>query len=866
MARKKQGDDSQMNLLEARTSTAPCVPAIRKAVAAWRENGYPGATATTKTLLTHWFARDGHRMPGNRRFSYHYSQQEAIETLIYLYEAAKVRRQNTLIETFARPEDAAQLKNLLRYDDFPRYCLKMATGSGKTKVMSLALVWQYFNAILEDDKEYAKTFLLLAPNIIVYERLLTDFGDGRIFRTDPLIPKELSPRWNDFAVYARGDAERAHSDGALYVTNVQQLHRRTAGDSDADDENPAAIMLGPTPKMQKIETIDFVERITARQSHCFVMNDEAHHTHDEKLRWNEIIRELHEELDDCAVMQLDVTATPRHDKGTLFSWTIYDYPLKQAMIDNIVKRPVKGVAANFQEVPSAIASVKYQPYLVAGVERWREYREQLKPLNKKPLLFVMMNDTAEADDVADFLRTKYPAEFADDGDKKRLLNIHTDKSGEVSKKDLDAARKLAREADDDTNSINAIVSVLMLREGWDVQNVTVVVGLRPFNAKSNILPEQTIGRGLRLMFRGQNTGYTERVDIIGNKAFIQFVDALEKEENIALATFEIGKDKLKIETIRPDPEKADKDIRLPKLTPALTRKKTLAEEIEALNIAAMQCPVLPKKENDAAAQTFRYEGHDILTLQKIVEAEYTIPEPQTAQEVIGYYAKRIAQDVKLPSQFAHLVPKVREFLEKRAFGGLTDIDTPTMIKAISSNIAAYVTIKTFTAALRSVVLEEQTPVLESEGRALSETPPFPFSRETFAADKTIFNLVAPDNAFELQFARFLQDSPDVVRFAKLPSQFGFVIEYTDSATSLRYYEPDFVAVTNDGAQYIIETKGLEDIDVKFKDRAAVLWCENATLLTDNIWRFVKVPQKEFNGLNPDCLSDLLVTFGGAGLF
>src|SRR5207245_7412532 len=97
------------------------------------------------------------------------------------------------------------------------------------------------------------------------------------------------------------------------------------------------------------------------------------------------------------------------------------------------------------------------------------------------------------------------------------------------------------------NPVNAIVSVLMLREGWDVQNVTVVVGLRPYTAKANILSEQTIGRGLRLMFRDMPVGgYTERVDVIGNKAFLSFVDDLEKIEELTLETFEVGKDKLKI--------------------------------------------------------------------------------------------------------------------------------------------------------------------------------------------------------------------------------------------------------------------------------------------------------------------------------
>ena len=71
-------------------------------------------------------------------------------------------------------------------------------------------------------------------------------------------------------------------------------------------------------------------------------------------------------------------------------------------------------------------------------------------------------------------------------------------------------------------------------------------------------------------------------------------------------------------------------------------------------------------------RTFRYEGYDLITLQKLIERDYTIPAPQTAEEVIGYYARRIAQDVKLPSQFAALAPKVREFLETKAFGGPVD--------------------------------------------------------------------------------------------------------------------------------------------------------------------------------------------------
>lgn len=662
----------------------------------------------------------------------------------------------------------------------------------------------------------------------------------------------------------RGDAERAHSLGALYLTNIQQFYERPDNGND-DEPDIMTAVLGSKPPSQNLEIEDFDKRILARGGALMVINDEAHHTHDEESEWNRVIRRLHAGLlpspeagrgagGEGIVAQLDFTATPRYSKGALFTWTIFDYPLKQAIEDGIVKRPIKGIARGKLEASSTVTSTRYKAYLTAGVERWKEYVEQLKPLRKKPILFVMMNDTHEADDVGDYLQKKYPSEFGSN----KLLVIHTDTRGEITKKDLDKARKAAREVDDLESPINAIVSVLMLREGWDVQNVTVVVGLRPYTSKANILPEQTIGRGLRLMFRELASDYVERVDVIGNKAFIEFVEDLEREEEIAFGTFEVGKDKLVINTILPDPEKADRDILIPTLSPLLARKKTLAEEIASLDVMSFDAPTLPYKSTDEVAKTFKYEGYDLLTLQKLVERDYTLPEISTSQEAVSYYAKRIAQEVKLPSQFAALVPKVQEFLANKAFGQQVDLDDPATIQAINSNIAQYVTVQTFVKALRPLVVEEMEPQLLSEGRRLSETPPFPHSRQTLPARNTIFNMVAVGNEFELTFAKFLENASDVDRFAKLPEQFGFSIEYTDSNNNLRYYEPDFVAVTTEGNHYLIETKGREDVDVANKDRAARLWCENATRLTGTSWHYIKVPQKEYEKLAPTEFGEVTV--------
>ncbi|MEY2536998.1 MAG: type restriction enzyme [Verrucomicrobiota bacterium] len=854
MPRRKKEAGSQLSLLEAKVATAPCVPALRIAVKKWRDSGCRGVTATTSTLLNYWFQAD-HRLPSGQFFRYHDFQREAVETLIYLYEVAKIRRFKDLAQTYAASND---LSRLLQYDQFARYCVKMATGSGKTKVMSLAIAWHYFNAVNEGRDDFAKTFLILAPNVIVFERLRTDFEGGRIFRTDPIVPPQLEIFARELQCYMRGESERAGSLGAIYLSNIQQFYTRDGATSDEPDAMTA--VMGPKPPAQITESAEFTERIIERGEPILVVNDEAHHTHDEESEWNKTVRKLATDAAKGIVAQLDFTATPRHSKGQLFSWTVYDYPLKQAIIDNVVKRPLKGIASGIAEQRSDIASTRYQAYLAAGVERWKEYRDQLQPLKKKPLLFVMMNSTADADEVGDWLQRKYPAEFSGD----KLLIIHTDNTGEVSKKDVEKARELARQVDAEASPVNCVVSVLMLREGWDVQSVTVIVGLRPYTSKANILPEQTIGRGLRLMFRGMERGsYVEHVDVIGNKTFIEFVEQLEREEELKLETFEVGKEKVVIVTIAPDPAKNDKDISMPQLSPILTRKKSLSEEIASLDVMNFTAPVLPKKEQSKEAQDFRYEGYDFITLQKVVEREYKIPEPQTAEEVIGYYARRIAQDVKLPSQFASLVPKVRQFLEKKAFGEAVDLKSRAMVKAISSNVASYVTINTFVKALRSLVVEELKPELLDTGRKLSETVPFPWSRPTFSAKKCIFNLVPCDNEFEKEFAKFLEKAPDVERFSKLPQQFGFVIEYTDAAGNLRYYEPDFVAALSDGNRYIVETKGQEDVNVANKDRAAAIWCENASLLTGESWAYLKVKQSEYVKLQADTFADLTILAQGA---
>jgi type III restriction enzyme len=220
------------------------------------------------------------------------------------------------------------------------------------------------------------------------------------------------------------------------------------------------------------------------------------------------------------------------------------------------------------------------------------------------------------------------------------------------------------------------------------------------------------------------------------------------------------------------------------------------------------------------------------------------------------HARRIAEAVKLPSQFAALAPKVREFFENKAFGRWVDLNDMVTVRAMSTQVAAYVCIQEFSRVLKQLSIAEQEPQLLEPARRLSTCPPFPWSRKVYEANHSVFNMVPCDNDFERSFAHFLDSAEDISAFAKLPQPFGFSIDYVDNGMNLRSYYPDFVARDSGGQCWLIETKGMESAEVSQKDAAAKNWCENASALTAITWRYRKIPQKGFEVLQPRHFADL----------
>ena len=838
------------------------VNGVRARVDAWRAQGYPGASATSRRLLGFWFA-DEHRFDDDRPFRFYFCQREAVETFIYLTEIEPVRGLKDLLE-FSEHGMTIQPGAPKRQ----RLAMKMATGSGKTMAMSLCIVWSYFHAFYEADSPMTTSFLVIAPNLIVFERLKSDFGDAATFRRDPLIPPEWSHDF-DLTVLLQADAAPVTARGVLYLTNVQRLYEPPAGRGEnRTAPNPVEAMLGP--RVDSPAATSAAERLfdrIAERERVMVLNDEAHHVHDEKLQWNQSIERLHEELRRRApndrgagvVSQLDYSATPKYEKGGVFRHVVVDYPLAQAVADGIVKTPVIGEVSGAKVELGDTAFQRNRQWLDVAVGRWRVFHETLSPAGKRPVLFVMCENTLAADDAGDYLR-QLP-DFAGD----QLLVIHTNRAGEITKDDLDLARRAAREVDEPDSRIRCIVSVLMLREGWDVRDVCVIVTLRPLSAANRILPEQALGRGLRRM-TPPGSGFDERVVVIEHEAF-RNLWSTELDGGLVVEKEDVDKIEPGALTIFPDETKRRFDIVIPQLTRALARSDSALNQLHPSDVPDPKSRLaVPEVQPDEYVQ---YRGVHLIDKGVIEEYEFYVPYAEDPAGVITYYTHNVAKAGgvdRLSGAFATLAPMVRGYLEQRVFERPVELEDKVILRRLAENDAQALVVGAFREAIRALSITEREPTIEENALRVSDTPPFPWSRQTVEGERTIFNLTPVDSTLEARFAQFLDRATDVTAWAKLTMNTRFGLEYISKAGALRHYYPDFVLRLDDDTCLIVETKGQEDLDVALKDRRARRWCQDATRLAGREWAYEKVPQKLFDSFNGDTVDGLrrFLDASGAG--
>ncbi len=850
----------------------PLVAELRRKVKDFRDGGYVGATDTSRSLLNWWF-KTPHLLPKTDgtmvEFEYYFAQREALETIIYLYDVVGVKDKHDLMRF-----DASGLVSGSMFDEtWRRFVVKMATGSGKTKVLSLALVWSFYHKLYEPESELARNFLVITPNIIVLDRIYRDFQGLRIFFDDPVLPDNGfdGRNWRDdfqLTLHLQDEVRINRPTGNIFLTNI---HRVYSGDDippSPDDEDMRDYFLGKRPSGATTDSKVDLGMIVRDIDELMVLNDEAHHIHDPRMAWFKAIEDIHNRLKQKGAalsMQVDTTATPKHNNGAIFVQTVADYPLVEAISQNVVKHPVLPDApsqAKLQERQSAKYTEKYTDYIHLGVIEWQKAYAEHEKMGKKAILFVMTDDTRNCDDVAEYLEGHYPDL------KDAVLVIHTKNNGDISesasgkdKDELEKLRKQANEIDGMDSPYKAIISVMMLKEGWDVRNVTTIVGLRAYSAQSNILPEQTLGRGLRKMYPGD---VDEQVSVIGTKAFMEFVESIQAEgvvlERKAMGEGTGPKTPLVVEVDKENEKKdiAALDIEIPVLTPRVYREYKSLGDLDVGKLGHQRLLYLQFSEEQQREIVFKDITTGEITHTTILDtagvADY--------RSVIGYFAQTIMKDLRLVSGYDVLYGKVKVFLQEELFDRPVQLEDPNTLRNLSELAATKTLIETFKKAINALTVQDKGDAEIRDTIKLRQTRPFVAKDQGYLVPKkSVFNRIIGDNQLELQFANFLEGCDDVLSFAKNYMAVHFKLDYVKADGDISNYYPDFMVKLSAKRIVIVETKGREDLDVPLKMSRLRQWCEDVNCVqTDVEYDFVYVDEESFEKYKPTSFRQLLDGF------
>jgi len=846
----------------------PLVAELRRKVKDFRDGGYVGAAATSRSLLNWWF-NTPHLQPKADGslvdFQYYFAQREALETIVYLYDVMGVKDKHDLMRF-----DSSGLVSGGMFDEtWRRFVVKMATGSGKTKVLSLALAWSFYHKLYEPESDLARNFLVITPNIIVLDRVYRDFQGLRIFYDDPVLPDNGfdGRNWRDdfqLTLHLQDEVRITRPTGNIFLTNIHRVYSGNDIPPSADDEDLRDYFLGKRPTGATTDSKVDLGMIVRDIDELMVLNDEAHHIHDPRMAWFKSIEDIHNRLKQkggALSMQVDTTATPKHDNGAIFVQTVADYPLVEAISQNVVKHPVLPDApsrAKLQERQSAKYTEKYTDYIHLGVVEWRKAYAEHEKMGKKAILFIMTDDTRNCDDVAAYLEGNYPDL------KGAVLVIHTKNNGEISesasgkdKEELENLRKQANEIDSMASPYKAIVSVMMLKEGWDVRNVTTIVGLRAYAAKSNILPEQTLGRGLRKMYPGD---VEELVSVVGTNAFMEFVESIQAEgvvlERKAMGAGTAPKTPLVIEIDKENDKKdiAALDIELPVLTPRVYREyKSLGD----LDVSAMGHQKLTCRKFSAEEQR-EIVFKDIATGDITHTTLLDTSGPADYNSVIGYFAHTIMNELRLVGGYDILYGKIKAFVQAELFDRPVDLEDPNTLRNLSELAATKTLIESFKKAINALTVRSKGDAEIRDTIKLRQTRPFVAKEQGYLIPKkSVFNRIIGDSSLELKFASFLENCEDIVSYAKNYMAVHFKLDYVKADGDISNYYPDFMVKLSTNRLVIVETKGQEDLDVPLKMARLRQWCEDINRIQKDVkYDFVFVDQESLDKYKPTSFRQL----------
>ena len=867
-------------------------------VTGWRNQGYyPFPSETTRQLLDYWF--EGEHEEGERFYD---CQRQAIETVIYCHEVRGIRSMRQLYEEFA-PERLNLFKSIADEVDsipFMKYCFKMATGSGKTWVLAALVIWQYFNSINKEKKApFSARFMVVTPGLEVLNRILDSFkgkrdpdsGNRDPASSDykrPLFMPEDTQWRGRFSlldnVLEPGDirANTAPPDGPFAViTNWQQFVT-------AKEKASLAEQIGLSiPEEPRGEIVaDFV----TEYPDIMIMNDEAHHVHGKKTaRAEELVwRRFMELLDNRMAerhgqnrglfMQMDFSATPFYGSGRMreyFPHIVYDFDLRDALSQMLVKqlfleerqvpagqwqlseldfRAEREVAEKGRRGAVMQLSEGQKQIIDIGRQKLNQLTEDFenKGLNRKPVMMVLCEDTTVANQVYDHLLTceDYRGElFGRDN----VILFHSELKKDKHGYTMEEARPKLERIDRDDDPLRIVVSVLALREGFDKTNICVIAVLRATEA--DILLEQIVGRGLRLMFPAYK--YDQTIQDAKRQAF----EALQKREApqnsldflyvVEHPRFRSFYDGLRREGYMITGGDSSRTEPTGDLVPVEAAPGRIAERDIAWPVVVQEEAKLPDlREIDARdlpSGTWDLDQmkHTMATLAITDRHLETDTKAKTWQLRDRYFdyaqylrvtARKIATQGKtqvLTGRMAEIAELVDEYTTHRLFGRFVDFNIADNYKVL-----AYEPIQDHVVELFRNILAERLGRINYEVRRgiwsrLSDLNRI-FVRENAGIET--YKCIYPKMGYSARYGGFerrvmlnlLEGSGEVKAWCKLQRKHGLAIAYRDPAGLLRTYEVDFLVRTEEGC-YLLETKSDEYLThptVGVKTRAAKQWCES----------------------------------------
>lgn len=907
-------------------------------------------TPVTRELLNFWFSESHIE---TRNVNFHQGQRQAILNTIYLHEVLGVKAVKDIYENIEfellSELDMAEFKKP-KYD-IPKYGIKMATGTGKTLVMNALLIWQYLNAKYEEQPSgsYSKNFLLVAPGLIVYERLLdaylgkeNELGERSFETSDIYIFRELFlplnfredvfgfiqnsvARKQEIGSKVTGEGIIAIANWHLFMEDEEQEESNTPLD---DVSGIVKDIIPIRPGVSGGNSLDSLDAqyLSGREIEYLAIlpdlvtfNDEAHHIHENKsygevkeVEWQKSLNSIAKNKG-SKFIQVDFSATPYDVTGSgqnrvkhYFPHIIVDFDLKTAIRAGLVKTIAIDKRKELTDLPLEFSAIRENGEVIglsdgqkmmlrAGLSKLRILEKSFVEFtadkqgasNKHPKMLVMSEDTSVTPFIEEFLKGEGLGE-------EDVMRVDSNKKGEVSEDEWFEIKQRLFNIDKHSQP-KVIVSVLMLREGFDVNNICVIVPLRSSSAP--ILLEQTIGRGLRIMWREpefeeiksenrkrllvekkEPTSYIDLLTIIEHPAFIQFYDELLKEGLLGELDHDPKGGQVLGDIIKVSlkPNYKEYDLSWPIII------KDADEELVETEIDINRLDKFTAYEVSDLKKFFSKDGEKFISEEMTVKTrfgEYVVDANLFKSQSYNEYLQKIVDCVvnrmaRVSQRKNKVFPAMQinnvliaktidRFIRERLFGESFDpfVDNNWKILLLKNGLITNHVVK----EIGKAIFEMQQSVKPTEAKVnqnyFSEISELRM-RENFSLPivKTIYErLPYPSNrgGFEKDFMEYADGDSGVESMMKVNEYYHSfaTVLYIRTDGLMATYSPDFIVKTK-GKLYVIETKSdkdLKDENVKQKQLATLDWVKRINTLDakdklDREWAYILLGENHFYSL------------------